>query len=124
MHLSIIRFTSTLFLLLLFATATSQTNPNKNSDSSTTSFCTSFLTYPQEAADDGIYGTVIILFDVDSNCSIKNIRIEKGIGHGCDEEAVRVVKECRKEYAQKLQMKCKPKLNLRIPITFSNPSDD
>ena len=39
----------------------------------------------------GIKGTVILAFVVEPNGSITNITVRRGIGGGCDEEALRVV---------------------------------
>ena len=51
------------------------------------------LKYPEEAKKRGIEGTVFIQFIVDKNGKAKKVQAVKGIGAGCDEEAVRVVKE-------------------------------
>ena len=48
--------------------------------------------YPEQAKADGIEGRVLIRFVVMSDGSIVNVDVAKGIGGGCDEEAVRVVK--------------------------------
>jgi protein TonB len=50
------------------------------------------LKYPQEARENGIQGRVFVSFIVETDGSISNVKVEKGIGGGCDEEAVRVVK--------------------------------
>ena len=47
--------------------------------------------YPQSAIDSGIQGTVHIMFVVEPDGSITNVRIARGIGGGCDEEAIRLV---------------------------------
>ncbi len=49
------------------------------------------LRYPEAAKDAGIQGTVFVSFVVESDGSISNIKVLRGIGGGCDEEAVRVV---------------------------------
>lgn len=54
-------------------------------------FLMSNLSYPQLAKDHDIQGTVILSFVVSSSGKIGNISVLKGIGGGCDEEAVRVV---------------------------------
>jgi TonB family protein len=51
------------------------------------------LHYPKEAIDKGIEGTVYVNFLVRTDGTIDNIKILKGIGYGCDEEAIRVIKE-------------------------------
>ncbi len=49
------------------------------------------LRYPEAAKDAGIQGTVFVSFVVEPDGSISNIQVLRGIGGGCDEEAVRVV---------------------------------
>jgi protein TonB len=50
------------------------------------------IKYPQMAQDAGITGTVYLTFEVDKDGKIKDVRVLRGIGGGCDEEAIRVVK--------------------------------
>lgn len=50
------------------------------------------IQYPEQAKADGIEGRVMINFVVMSDGSIVNVEVAKGIGGGCDEEALRVVK--------------------------------
>lgn len=52
--------------------------------------------YPQFAREKGIQGTVIVSFVVEADGTITNVQVEKGIGGGCDEEAVRVIKSMPK----------------------------
>ncbi|MGZ3811256.1 MAG: energy transducer TonB [Mucilaginibacter sp.] len=47
--------------------------------------------YPARAKEKNIQGKVIIAFTVDSNGHASNYKIKKGIGGGCDEEALRVL---------------------------------
>ena len=51
------------------------------------------LRYPTQAVEDGIQGTVYVNFVVKTNGSLADIKILRGIGGGCDEEALRVVKK-------------------------------
>lgn len=48
--------------------------------------------YPQRARKDGYSGTVYVRFVVEPDGTITNIEIAKGVGGGCSEEAMRVVK--------------------------------
>lgn len=48
--------------------------------------------YPQMATDAGISGVVYVTFVVDKEGKIRDVKVLRGIGGGCDEEAVRVVK--------------------------------
>ena len=47
--------------------------------------------YPKAAREASISGTVFIGFVVDSRGRIGHVRVLRGIGGGCDEEAVRVI---------------------------------
>lgn len=49
------------------------------------------LSYPEQAKNMGIEGTVIVVFVINSDGSISNPEILRGIGGGADEEALRVV---------------------------------
>ena len=50
------------------------------------------LQYPELARIGGIQGKVYVTFVVDEKGNITDIRLLRGIGGGCDEEALRVVK--------------------------------
>jgi protein TonB len=49
------------------------------------------LKYPAQARRMGIEGKVYVEFVVNRDGSIQDVKVVKGIGAGCDEEAVRVV---------------------------------
>lgn len=49
------------------------------------------INYPQEARDKGIEGRVFIGMVIEKDGSVSNVRVLRGIGGGCDEEAVRVI---------------------------------
>ncbi len=50
------------------------------------------LSYPQEAREKKLTGTVFVSFIVNPDGSIGNPTVLKGIGSGCDEEALRVIR--------------------------------
>ena len=50
------------------------------------------IVYPQMAKESGIQGTVYVSFVVDSKGKVTDVRVLRGIGGGCDEEALRVVR--------------------------------
>ncbi|HMS28428.1 MAG TPA: energy transducer TonB [Saprospiraceae bacterium] len=50
------------------------------------------LNYPLIAKENRIEGTVIISFEVSEVGAIEKVQVARGIGGGCDEEAVRVVR--------------------------------
>lgn len=54
------------------------------------------LRYPANALDRSIQGKVYISFVIEKDGSIGDVTVLKGIGGGCDEEAVRVIKSSPK----------------------------
>jgi protein TonB len=50
------------------------------------------IKYPAMARESGIQGRVFVNFVVEPDGSVSNVKVLRGIGGGCDEEAVRVVK--------------------------------
>jgi len=54
------------------------------------------LNYPAQARRMGIEGKVFLSFVVEKDGSITDIKVMKGIGAGCDEESVRVLKNAPK----------------------------
>ncbi len=51
------------------------------------------MRYPKFARSANIEGRVIVRFVVDEDGAISNVKVIKGIGGGCDQEAIRVVSE-------------------------------
>ncbi len=51
------------------------------------------INYPDMARANEISGKVIVSFVVEKNGDLSNIKVLRGIGGGCDEEAVRVLKK-------------------------------
>jgi len=75
------------------------------------------IKYPQMAKESGIQGTVYITFVVERNGSVSKVKILRGIGGGCDEEAIRVVKAMPKWNAGK--QRGKPvRVQFNMPIKF------
>jgi protein TonB len=54
------------------------------------------IKYPAKALKNNIQGVVMINFVVHTDGSIRKVNVTKGIGGGCDEEALRVVKKMPK----------------------------
>jgi len=53
------------------------------------------LKYPKEALEKRIEGTVQVDYDFNHKGKITKAIVSKGLGHGCDEEALRLVKLLR-----------------------------
>lgn len=74
--------------------------------------------YPDEARNSLVQGTVYISFVVEKDGSITDIRVLRGIGAGCDEEAVRVIKLMPRWKPGK--QRGKPvRVHFNLPIKFS-----
>jgi TonB family protein len=50
------------------------------------------IQYPQKAIESGIQGRVFVGFVIEPDGSVSNVKLLRGIGGGCDEEAMRVIK--------------------------------
>jgi len=55
-------------------------------------FLVANIKYPEEAKKKGIQGKVFVSFIVKADGSISDVKVKQGIGSGCDEEAIRVIK--------------------------------
>lgn len=75
------------------------------------------MSYPAQARRMGIEGRVYVEFIVDKDGSITNVSSVRGIGAGCDEEAVRVVQMSPK-WSPPRQRGRPVKQKMIIPITF------
>lgn len=75
------------------------------------------MKYPNQARRMGIEGKVFVQFVVDKDGTITDVQAVKGIGAGCDEEAVRVIKSSPKWKPGK-QRGRPVKVRMILPITF------
>ncbi len=56
------------------------------------SFIMKNMTYPESAVKQNISGSVTVFFVVEPTGRISNVKIEKGVGAGCNQEAIRLLK--------------------------------
>jgi protein TonB len=75
------------------------------------------LKYPPRAARMGIEGRVFVEFVVEKDGSLSDIKVARGIGGGCDEEAVRVISEAPKWQPGK-QRGNAVRVRMIMPIVF------
>ena len=54
-------------------------------------FISKNLTYPKQALDSEVEGTVKLRYDINYQGKVVGAKILKSLGHGCDEEAIRLV---------------------------------
>ena len=73
--------------------------------------------YPEEAKDKEIQGRVFISFVVEKDGSVNEVKVERGIGGGCDEEAVRVISAMPKWKPGKQKGEC-VRVSYMMPIVF------
>lgn len=80
-------------------------------------FVSKNLEYPKQARRMGVEGRVVIQMVVDKDGTLTDPKVLKGIGSGCDEEAVRVLKSSPKWKPGK--QRGKPvKVKVTVPIIF------
>ena len=77
------------------------------------------LSYPKEAIEKQIEGTVYLSYIVNNQGEIEDIRVTKGIGYGCDEEAMRLIGLLKYEAPRNRGIKVRSTMKTRI--TFRLP---
>ncbi len=75
------------------------------------------IKYPNMARESGIQGRVFVTFVVETDGSISNVKILRGIGGGCDEEAIRVIENMPKWIPGK-QRNIPVRVQFNMPIRF------
>lgn len=75
------------------------------------------MKYPAQARRMGIEGRVFVQFVVDKDGTITDVQAVKGIGAGCDEEAVRVLQNAPKWNPGKQRGRA-VRVRMVLPITF------
>ena len=81
-------------------------------------YLNSNIKYPVMAKESGIQGKVYITFVVERDGSITDIKLLRGIGGGCDEEAIRVVQSMPKWSPGK--QRGKPvRVQYNLPVRFT-----
>ena len=75
------------------------------------------MSYPKEAKKQQIEGRVFVAFTVNEDGTLSDFRILKGLGYGCDEEAIRLMR------ASSPWTKSAKKSNKSYPVLFKLPRD-
>lgn len=76
------------------------------------------IEYPRMAKESGISGRVFVTFVVEKDGSVTDVQVLRGIGGGCDEEAIRVIKSMPSWKPGK--QRGKPvRVQYRMPIKFT-----
>jgi protein TonB len=77
------------------------------------------LVYPEAAKEAKIEGTVKVRYTLNYTGKVTDVKIKAGLGHGCDEEAIRVVKLMR--FAVPQSNKKKVRIHQDLSIHFKLP---
>ncbi|MDJ1501874.1 energy transducer TonB [Xanthocytophaga agilis] len=80
------------------------------------------LKYPEAALSAGVQGRVFVQFVVLANGSIEDIKVIRGIGSGCDEEAIRLVQSSPEWLPAKYHGKAIA-TEVSLPIRFSTTKE-
>lgn len=76
------------------------------------------IKYPAMARESGIQGRVFVNFVVEPDGSVSNVKVLRGIGGGCDEEAVRVV-ESMPTWTPGRQRGKAVRVSFNLPVRFT-----
>ncbi|NNE69431.1 MAG: energy transducer TonB, partial [Rhodothermales bacterium] len=74
------------------------------------------IRYPEMAKKAGVEGRVIVSFVVDETGRVRDAEVVRGIGAGCDAEALRAVETMRFESGKQRGQAVSVKMSL--PVTF------
>ncbi|PJB58516.1 MAG: hypothetical protein CO098_08185 [Bacteroidetes bacterium CG_4_9_14_3_um_filter_41_19] len=84
-------------------------------------FLAANIKYPLLAKQKGIQGSVYVNFVIDTDGSVSNLTVLRGIGGGCDEEAIRVLSKMPKWTPGKQKGKqVRVSYNLSVKFTLEN----
>jgi len=75
------------------------------------------INYPEMARESGIQGRVFVTFVVEKDGQVSNVKVLRGIGGGCDEEAIRVVQQMPNWIPGK-QRNIPVRVQFNLPIRF------
>jgi periplasmic protein TonB len=85
---------------------------------SLTKFLETNIKYPHVAKEAGIMGTVIVQFIIQKDGSVGEVKVVRGLGGGCNEEAVRVVSMMPKWTPGRQRGKA-VRVTFHIPVIFN-----
>ena len=80
-------------------------------------FVADHIKYPEEAKKAGTQGRVYVGFIVEPDGSLSDFKVLRGIGHGCDEEALRVA-ESMPKWQPGMQRGKAVRVQYLIPVNF------
>jgi TonB family protein len=72
------------------------------------------LQYPEQALKQQVEGIVYLVAEINDNGEVEEVWIEKGLGYGCDEEAIRLIKNIHFGAVKNRGLRLKTKKRFRI----------
>ena len=85
-------------------------------------FVSENMNYPEEALTNDIEGVVQLKIDINHKGVVTAAKVMKGIGYGCDKEAIRIVKLAKYEVPANPK-KLRVKFHKNIRIQFKKPKE-
>lgn len=90
-------------------------------------FISKNIVYPEPALANKVEGSVYLVYTVNNIGEIADIEVIKGIGYGCDEEVVRVIRMMKYEPARnhgiKMKVEMKTTIHFKLPETVPHVSN-
>lgn len=81
-------------------------------------FLSENIRYPEEAKNKSVQGQVFVNFIIEKDGKVGQVKIARGIGSGCDEEALRVVR-MMPDWKPGEQRGEKVRVSFNLPIRFA-----
>ncbi|MDO9254566.1 MAG: energy transducer TonB [Bacteroidales bacterium] len=82
------------------------------------------VVYPEQALSNKVEGSVYLVYTVNNIGEIMDVEVTKGIGFGCDEEAIRVIRLMKYDPARnrgvKMTVEMKTRINFKLPEVSVN----
>lgn len=80
--------------------------------------------YPEQALANKVEGPVYVRYTVNNIGEIVDVEVTKGIGYGCDEEAIRVIRlmvyEPARNRGVKMKVEMKTRIQFNLPVNIQN----
>jgi len=78
------------------------------------------MIYPKQALENKIEGFVYLTYDVDHLGNVTDAKVIKGLGYGCDEEALRLVKMLKYEKSKNRGVKVTASMKVKVLFKLKN----
>lgn len=86
------------------------------------------IVYPEQAISNQVEGVVYVKYTVNNIGETAAVEVAKGIGYGCDEEALRVIRllvyEPVRNRGVKMKATMKTRINFNKKVSFQTPDSE